>query len=227
MNCPYCGQIHPDDARFCPTTGRPVQGDLICPHCGQSIEVDWQICAHCGKRISTPDTINEIRSYLNRVLPSSLSRQPNMLLIALVGIVGFCIISAICLVFVTRIPKLVSQSTKSTPDNYGVYLQSGSGLIEMHPFEGNPERDQVSSINSTTSSQPTVIVWDPNLIWQYVFLVSDYGKGQEIPYEISPQGDGVLELTPRVELYPGVYCLIQTDPLGVSYFFPNWCFRVR
>ena len=227
MNCPHCGQIHPNNARFCPTTGRPILGDFICPHCSESIEADWQICAHCGKRISSPDTINEIRSYINRVLPSSISSQPNLLLIAIVGITGFCIVSVMCFMLVTRIPKLVSKATKSTPDHYGVYIQAGSSLLEMHPFEGNPERDQVSSIPSTTSSQPTITVWDPNLIWQYVYLVSVYGEGQEIAYELTPQGDGVLELTPRVKLSSGVYCLIQTDPLGVSFFFPNWCFRVR
>jgi hypothetical protein len=149
------------------------------------------------------------------------------MLIAIGGIVGFCIISAMCLLFVSRIPNLFSRATKSTPDHYGVYLQSGSSLIEMYPFEGNPERDQASGIPSTTSSQPTITVWDPNLIWQYVYLVSDYGEGQEIAYELTPQGDGVLELTPRAKLSSGVYCLIQTDPLGVSFFFPNWCFRVR
>jgi hypothetical protein len=70
-------------------------------------------------------------------------------------------------------------------------------------------------------------VWDPNLIWQYVYLVSDYGEGQEIAYELTPQGDGVMELTPRVKLSSGVYCLIQTDSLGVSFFFPNWCIKIR
>lgn len=49
MHCPYCGQEHPDSARFCPTTGKILQANyLTCPNCGGTVKFGARFCPSCG-----------------------------------------------------------------------------------------------------------------------------------------------------------------------------------
>lgn len=56
MKCPYCHQEHPNDAIFCPQTGRRIQEDKLactenpeCPIHGQRIlPLNAVYCPECG-----------------------------------------------------------------------------------------------------------------------------------------------------------------------------------
>jgi Protein of unknown function (DUF3352) len=48
MKCPYCDQEHSDNAKFCPTTGKPLAQALYCQFCGEKIEASWAACPMCG-----------------------------------------------------------------------------------------------------------------------------------------------------------------------------------
>jgi eukaryotic-like serine/threonine-protein kinase len=49
MQCPHCGQEHPDSIRFCPSTGQPIiAAPRICPICGWEVKAEWTRCPHCA-----------------------------------------------------------------------------------------------------------------------------------------------------------------------------------
>ena len=60
----------------------------------------------------------------------------------------------------------------------------------------------------------------------YLEIHSDWGEGERIEYSVTPEENGILEITPRERLEQGTYCIIQGDPLGTPFSLPTWCFRV-
>jgi hypothetical protein len=38
-----------------PTAAAPVEGDRLCPDCGQGIESRWDACPHCGADVDEPE----------------------------------------------------------------------------------------------------------------------------------------------------------------------------
>jgi hypothetical protein len=60
MKCPYCGNEHPDRARFCPTTGQSLEyassTSVTCPNCGKSIPAEAQFCPLCGFVLTVAET---------------------------------------------------------------------------------------------------------------------------------------------------------------------------
>jgi len=54
MFCPHCGQVHPIEARFCPSTGQPLPEKSLCPKCGSEVQADWIRCVNCGWDLKTP-----------------------------------------------------------------------------------------------------------------------------------------------------------------------------
>jgi formylglycine-generating enzyme required for sulfatase activity len=54
MKCPHCGGEHPEAARFCPKSGKPIQiepVEPVCPHCHQPVSPIATYCPHCGKPV--------------------------------------------------------------------------------------------------------------------------------------------------------------------------------
>lgn len=48
MHCPYCGQEHPENARFCASTGQAIAQALrTCPTCGKVVQAKWKRCPYC------------------------------------------------------------------------------------------------------------------------------------------------------------------------------------
>ncbi|MCU0485610.1 MAG: SUMF1/EgtB/PvdO family nonheme iron enzyme [Anaerolineales bacterium] len=49
MQCPHCNQEHPQNARFCPVTGKDIPLPVfICPNCRNELEERPQFCPYCG-----------------------------------------------------------------------------------------------------------------------------------------------------------------------------------
>ncbi len=49
MQCPHCNQVHPDDIRFCPVTGKQISHqENVCLKCGQPVDPNLLFCTHCG-----------------------------------------------------------------------------------------------------------------------------------------------------------------------------------
>jgi len=56
MQCPHCGQVHPDEARFCPSTGRTMDEVITCPRCGQIHPAGAKFCPVTGENlVSSPN----------------------------------------------------------------------------------------------------------------------------------------------------------------------------
>ena len=49
MRCPFCGQNHPDNTKFCPETGNKIEkSSLTCPSCGRTgIPLGSNFCPDC------------------------------------------------------------------------------------------------------------------------------------------------------------------------------------
>lgn len=114
----------------------------------------------------------------------------------------------------------------SRPPHFGFFLRAESKLLEMQEFTGSPDRGETEGIPVTANAQPVVIAWHDGIILEWLQLFSDYGDGDLLPFDVTPQADGVLELRPRDVLMPDVYCFVQGHPLGTPYQLPTWCFRV-
>lgn len=53
MICPYCGNEHPDKAKFCPITGESlVPSTSACPNCGREVDSSRNFCTSCGENLS-------------------------------------------------------------------------------------------------------------------------------------------------------------------------------
>lgn len=52
MQCPHCGQEHPDSTIFCPTTGRKLTETHYCSNCGAELRESWRVCPKCGVPVS-------------------------------------------------------------------------------------------------------------------------------------------------------------------------------
>jgi hypothetical protein len=51
MRCPHCDQKHPEDALFCPLTGKKILIPMVCPGCGTAVDPNWLHCGNCGQKI--------------------------------------------------------------------------------------------------------------------------------------------------------------------------------
>lgn len=68
MHCSYCGQEHPDSARFCPVTGKTlVPEQAICPRCGRGVQAEATYCPTCGA---------DLRAVSNEIYPASDRSSP-------------------------------------------------------------------------------------------------------------------------------------------------------
>lgn len=74
MKCQYCGKEHPDEAGFCPETGKSLSPKSVCPHCGQVHPPNAQFCPVTGKNlIATNDTaVPTTRKHPRRVFSTLL-----------------------------------------------------------------------------------------------------------------------------------------------------------
>lgn len=64
MKCPYCGQEHSDNSKFCSETGKPLQSQTKkCEKCGyENVPVEAKFCPRCGGSFSFGPS-NEVDSW--------------------------------------------------------------------------------------------------------------------------------------------------------------------
>lgn len=55
MECKKCGNILPENAKFCFECGAKVEQDLICTACGAKMSLGYKFCIECGAVISGSD----------------------------------------------------------------------------------------------------------------------------------------------------------------------------
>ncbi len=249
IHCPHCGQNHPEGAKFCPVTGKLLEVEISaprCPSCGEAVEPGWVVCAYCGKPLQQerrcPHCGQKVDrswagcAYCGSILQPQAQSPFTKIVFDLRAnvsrfrldpsywkwIVGGLVLIVIVIFWLSRNSSGFAQK----PEHYGVYLKEGGRLVEITQQEGSPGRNTASVSVRTNDNQPVLLVWNPGLDFQNLYLVSEGGEGQEVFYSTTPKGDGMLELKPAASLQPDTYCLIQADPLGVQFFFPNWCFLI-
>ena len=56
MKCNYCGELLPNDAKFCPSCGHKIIVERNhCPQCGTMMPEDALFCPNCGNSVSSVD----------------------------------------------------------------------------------------------------------------------------------------------------------------------------
>lgn len=63
MKCPFCGQEHPDNSKFCLETGKPLQSQIKkCEKCGyENVPIEAKFCPRCGSPfLETTKSANNI-----------------------------------------------------------------------------------------------------------------------------------------------------------------------
>ncbi len=56
MICKNCGTGNAEDAVFCKSCGKRLDGNIICPNCGKQLDGDSGFCNYCGNRINVVQT---------------------------------------------------------------------------------------------------------------------------------------------------------------------------
>ena len=64
MKCNYCGELLPNDAKFCPSCGHKIIVERNhCPQCGTMMPEDALFCPNCGNSVSSVDDGPKVRDY--------------------------------------------------------------------------------------------------------------------------------------------------------------------
>ena len=218
MKCPHCQQEHPDQASFCPETGKPIETSRNCPHCGERVEATWAICAFCGKPtgITIPQPPQQGQFTPRSTFPTSLPAP------VIWG--GLGILVLIVLYLIISVGSALFGDKK--PPYYGAFLQQGRSLVELSEdeFFGIPRASSFDQLQTTNDTMPVVHLWRPDTRLEYLTFYSITGR-KEVRYNATSKDDGIVELRPAQALDPGIYCYIQGNPLAA--FLPGWCFEVQ
>jgi len=118
-----------------------------------------------------------------------------------------------------------TQSGPTRPPHMGTFIKDGSKLIELTRIQthGVPNPNDLQNSPSITNRQPTIIHWQQNTNLQYLGLVS-VDPYYQYKTDVSPQDNGIFEISLAEPLNPGINCIVQADPLGWP---SSWCFNVR
>ena len=87
MKCPYCQEQHPDNAQYCPKTGKELK--TACPNCDNQIRVGSKFCTYCGFNFSSPP-----QGGFPEAIPPKETRWSPMLII-LLSVGGFILIGIV------------------------------------------------------------------------------------------------------------------------------------
>ena len=67
MKCPHCGFENVDTSKHCLNCGARMDGNILCPKCGEAISPDFERCPHCNHKI--PHIVEE------EISPEEYSRK--------------------------------------------------------------------------------------------------------------------------------------------------------
>ncbi|MBE7433101.1 MAG: zinc-ribbon domain-containing protein [Anaerolineales bacterium] len=87
MKCPHCGDQHPDQASFCPKTGKTLKQPDVCANCGANLPSDVSFCPVCGT------AVNSTQSSIIQLKISQVLKQPRVrlaLIICFIFAFGMC-----------------------------------------------------------------------------------------------------------------------------------------
>lgn len=67
MKCNYCGELLPNEAKFCPSCGHEIVERSHCPQCGTMMPEGALFCSNCGNRVSgVDDNVGVIRKLVRK-----------------------------------------------------------------------------------------------------------------------------------------------------------------
>jgi hypothetical protein len=131
MICPHCKGEHPIQARFCPSTGKPIAHRKHCSNCGQAVQPDWLVCGFCGSPVGIkPGTASATyapprSSYHQAVMPRWVMWTGGGLL----AIVVIVLIIAVIFHLPGRLSGRYDAVAEKMPDSTDIYV--GINLLEL------------------------------------------------------------------------------------------------
>jgi formylglycine-generating enzyme required for sulfatase activity len=153
MNCPYCSEQHPDNARFCPVTGQTIPEQLTCAGCGRETKAGVKFCPYCG----STTFLDKPKAHLK------LGRKKRATILwTLIGVVALFFAVVVGLFFFDGLSlqsqRLISnlRSPSETP------TQESERFIRVADI-GNNGEDSIQATDTPTTTvtpQPTV-TWTP------------------------------------------------------------------
>ena len=100
MKCPYCGNEHPEAAKFCPISGKSLESAKIpCPNCGHEVDINRKFCTACGENLSqtregmVPVTPPPSRGEIKEFVPDNRGRSNLLYLFIGLLILGVVLIA--------------------------------------------------------------------------------------------------------------------------------------
>lgn len=144
--------------------------------------------------------------------------------VALIAVVGCCLLAVSGTLLTTCSRRLLS-SAPTTPQRHGAYLKRGRSFEELAHFRGGPGADVTAGVPTTSHPKPTLVVWEPSVNPAYLQLYRVRPRS-DCEFRTRPSGE-MIEITPTDELGPGVYCLMQGDPMLPGAMLSHWCFEVE
>ena len=125
---------------------------------------------------------------------------------------------------------LVSCSTSSQPIvdspsiEIGVFLQNDDEFIEMQQFEGEPEEGE-SGIPISQENKPSILIRLPDIDQDNLYMKPLGYGGTHMNFSVSFSNEALI-ITPKRALDPGIFCLVQGDPLENPFSLLTWCFEI-
>jgi len=143
MICPHCGKEHPDEAVFCPSTGRSISKTIVCPHCGDLHPPDMQFCPKTGETLLSQQKPTKPKRKLRSriILP--------LILLLLIGAVGVWSISNNLIE--NPLPSLVGNTTATLVDKLTKPSPTFEPSLTLSPITSpTTDRNMISTLVAST-----------------------------------------------------------------------------
>jgi hypothetical protein len=164
MECPYCGKEHPDQARFCPITGKSLESStssfVRCPKCGKNVPSENHYCLNCGQTLVSARDARH-----GNVQPGGSFRR-NIFLIA--GGIVFLIVLILVLITLNRGRQKVTPATlanesltktalnqqmEGSPLPQNIAISTHTQTLVLLPTRNDPTLS-IPATNSSATTQP-------------------------------------------------------------------------
>jgi TolB protein len=143
MICPHCGKEHPDEAGFCPTTGKSLTGKSDCPHCGQVHPPSAQFCPVTGKNLISTSKL---------ALPTTRKRPRRVFTTSLLIIIALLLMGGLTSMFFSQ--NTLSNFIPSFEDI--IPMDSDATEITIVPTEEQLTETIIpTTLESTSTPLPT------------------------------------------------------------------------